>query len=189
VGLSGLSASVNIQPGAGRVGITAQGLDFVGTAGGAGTKSEVTSVRARSSIGGGGVVTIVRQFYAKDILPGGGGATITDALGMDIGDQGAVSGTATVYGLRIQNQTVATNKRPLWVAGASVNANHHSAHEPNLQLFSLTGAFGGGLGVLGIANAGTVPSTNPGGGGVLYAQAGALKWRGSSGTVTTIAAA
>jgi hypothetical protein len=42
---------------------------------------------------------------------------------------------------------------------------------------------------MGIANAGTVPTTNPAGGGVLYAQAGALKWRGSAGTVTTIAAA
>jgi hypothetical protein len=43
--------------------------------------------------------------------------------------------------------------------------------------------------VIGIANAATVPSANPSGGGVLYAEAGALKWRGSGGTVTTIAAA
>ncbi|MGW2721426.1 glycosyl hydrolase family 28-related protein [Streptomyces sp. NPDC001492] len=47
---------------------------------------------------------------------------------------------------------------------------------------------GGGTGaILGITNAAVVPTTNPAGGGVLYAQAGALKWRGSSGTVTTIA--
>jgi len=50
-------------------------------------------------------------------------------------------------------------------------------------------AFGSGVGVVGLANAGTVPTTNPSGGGVLYAEAGALKWRGSSGTVTTIAVA
>jgi hypothetical protein len=47
--------------------------------------------------------------------------------------------------------------------------------------------FGSGAGVFGVADANTNPSTNPTGGGVLYAQAGALKWRGSSGTVTTIA--
>lgn len=41
--------------------------------------------------------------------------------------------------------------------------------------------------VIYIANAGTVPSTNPSGGGVLYVEGGALKYRGSSGTVTTIA--
>lgn len=48
---------------------------------------------------------------------------------------------------------------------------------------------GGGQTVLAIQDATTVPSTNPTGGGVLYSEAGALKWRGSSGTVTTIAPA
>jgi hypothetical protein len=33
----------------------------------------------------------------------------------------------------------------------------------------------------------TAPSANPSGGGVLYVEGGALKYRGSSGTVTTIA--
>jgi hypothetical protein len=50
-----------------------------------------------------------------------------------------------------------------------------------------TGSFGGGAGVINIANAGTVPSSNPTGGGILYVESGALKFRGSSGTVTTIA--
>ena len=44
-------------------------------------------------------------------------------------------------------------------------------------------------GVTTIANATTVPSTNPTGGGFLYSEGGALKWRGSSGTVSTIAPA
>jgi hypothetical protein len=41
--------------------------------------------------------------------------------------------------------------------------------------------------VIYIANAATVPASNPSGGGVLYVEGGALKYRGSSGTVTTIA--
>lgn len=41
---------------------------------------------------------------------------------------------------------------------------------------------------LHLANA-TVPTANPTGGGVLYVEAGALKYRGSSGTITTIAVA
>lgn len=49
------------------------------------------------------------------------------------------------------------------------------------------GSFGSGALVCFIANATTAPSTNPTGGGILYCQAGALKYRGSSGTVTTIA--
>jgi hypothetical protein len=47
--------------------------------------------------------------------------------------------------------------------------------------------FGGGVKVVGLANATTAPASNPTGGGVLYVEAGALKYRGSSGTVTTIA--
>jgi len=42
--------------------------------------------------------------------------------------------------------------------------------------------------VLGLANA-TAPSTSPAGIGQLYVESGALKFRGSSGTITTIAAA
>lgn len=49
-------------------------------------------------------------------------------------------------------------------------------------------SFGGGLGIIFIANA-TAPSSNPTGGGILYVESGALKYRGSSGTITTIAPA
>ena len=48
-------------------------------------------------------------------------------------------------------------------------------------------AFGSGVLVIGISNATTAPSSTPTGGGVLYCQAGALKFKGSSGTITTIA--
>jgi hypothetical protein len=48
-------------------------------------------------------------------------------------------------------------------------------------------SFGSGSGVIAIVNATAVPSVNPTGGGVLYVESGALKYRGSSGTVTTIA--
>jgi len=55
--------------------------------------------------------------------------------------------------------------------------------------FNTTNQFGSGAGVLGIKNAATVPTTNPTAGGVMYVEGGALKFRGSSGTVTTIASA
>lgn len=41
----------------------------------------------------------------------------------------------------------------------------------------------------GIANATTIPPTNPAGGCVLYVEGGALKYRSSSDAVTTIAPA
>ena len=53
--------------------------------------------------------------------------------------------------------------------------------------FGSSGSFGGGVGVMFIANGTTVPTSNPTGGGILYVESGALKYRGSSGTITTIA--
>lgn len=50
-------------------------------------------------------------------------------------------------------------------------------------------SLGSGSGVVGLNNATTAPTSNPTGGGILYAEGGALKWRGSSGTITTIAPA
>ncbi|WP_416972533.1 hypothetical protein [Streptomyces sp. 4F14] len=59
-----------------------------------------------------------------------------------------------------------------------------------VQIGSVTPSIGGGAGgVLGLTNATTVPASNPVGGGVLYAEGGALKWRGPNGTVTTLAPA
>jgi hypothetical protein len=49
--------------------------------------------------------------------------------------------------------------------------------------------FGGGQGVIAIANASVAPTVNPAGGGILYVEDGALKYRGANGTVTTIAPA
>jgi hypothetical protein len=52
-----------------------------------------------------------------------------------------------------------------------------------------TSQFGNGKGVIAIANASVAPSVNPAGGGILYVEDGALKYRGSNGTVTVIAPA
>lgn len=59
----------------------------------------------------------------------------------------------------------------------------------NISMHSATPSYGGGVGVTFIKNAATVPASNPTGGGILYVEAGALKYRGTSGTVTTIAVA
>jgi hypothetical protein len=51
------------------------------------------------------------------------------------------------------------------------------------------GKFGAGQGAIVIANASVAPTVNVAGAGILYVQDGALKYRGSSGTVTVIAPA
>jgi len=64
-----------------------------------------------------------------------------------------------------------------------------SGGSKNIQFASATVSAGGGNGVIGITNATTAPTTNPSNGGILYVEAGALKYRGSSGTITTLGAA
>jgi hypothetical protein len=59
----------------------------------------------------------------------------------------------------------------------------------NISLLSSIGSFGNGSAVIFIANVNVIPSTNPINGGILYVDSGALKYRGSSGTVSTIAPA
>lgn len=63
-----------------------------------------------------------------------------------------------------------------------------NVNTPALTSFGINGApdLGGGVGVLAIKTAGTLPNANPVGGGVIYVDAGALKYRGSGGTVTTL---
>src|SRR4051794_29812543 len=58
-----------------------------------------------------------------------------------------------------------------------------------LKEASQFGKFGAGQGAIVIANASVAPTANVAGAGVLYVQDGALKYRGSSGTVTVIAPA
>lgn len=84
-----------------------------------------------------------------------------------------------------------TNRFQFYDAGVGTTTadNHGNRFRSNSQFGSVTGAFGTGDGVIGIANATTAPSTNPAGGGVLYVTGGALTYRGSAGTVTTIALA
>jgi hypothetical protein len=55
--------------------------------------------------------------------------------------------------------------------------------------FRTTSQFGGGQGVIAIANASVAPSVNPASGGIFYVEDGALKYRGLNGTVTVIAPA
>ncbi|MDO8615532.1 MAG: hypothetical protein Q7T33_07305 [Dehalococcoidia bacterium] len=109
--------------------------------------------------------------------------------GVNIENQGHAR-IQTAYGVRIAALSLATvAMQPFRDEGSTAGDAHGNRFRSNTQFGSLTGAFGAGDGVIGIANRTVVPSTNPAGGGVLYAEAGALKWRGSAGTVTTLAAA
>jgi len=121
----------------------------------------------------------------------GSGFTLTDAYTFYARSaQGALATVTRSYGFYCEGLTKGTNRFPFYDAGLPVTGDGHgNRFRSNTQFGSTTGSFGGGDGVIGIANATVVPATNPTGGGVLYASGGALYWRGSLGTVTQIAPA
>jgi hypothetical protein len=123
---------------------------------------------------------------------------------------GQTSSSSSVYRIETNNATdnrfgmnvggvltgalqATSNEMKLLAAGASgvltfqTNANERARFDTagNL-LVGMTATATSSAKTLHLANA-TVPTANPTGGGVLYVEAGALKYRGSSGTITTIA--
>jgi len=59
----------------------------------------------------------------------------------------------------------------------------------NIAVCTSSPSYGGGDGIIMIGNVNSAPGSNPSGGGILYVDSGALKYRGSSGTVSTMAIA
>lgn len=99
---------------------------------------------------------------------------------------------ATAYGAAIDAGVCRDSTETVGIMASSTLTGSGGALG-NLRLKNLKvgggGGAGGGAGVIEMNDATTVPSSNPASGGVLYVEGGALKYRGSSGTVTTIAPA
>ena len=126
-----------------------------------------------------------------------GALAIGDMHNLDLPGVVAIGANITIntlYGCRIREPSIVsatvTNRRGLQEEGTlGAGNNHGNRLYSNTQFGSLSGAFGGGDGVIGIANRRAAPTSDPSGGGVLYVESGALKYRGSGGAVTTIAPA
>lgn len=96
----------------------------------------------------------------------------------------------------ISNGTITTTVQPQFIGTSSAHDLKLLAGNANRMTIATNGNVGIGVNawgasavsVLGITN-GTAPTTSPAGMGQLWVEAGALKFRGSSGTVTTLAPA
>lgn len=118
-------------------------------------------------------------------------AITTAFYGFYVVDPNITAGAAvgTIYGLLVKPQKVTgvTTAYGLYMAGtADLNYIANSLSLGNIAASMPAGLTGPAL-VLG--NCTAAPTGNPTSGGTLYSEAGALKWRGSSGTVTTLAVA
>lgn len=185
-----LNAAPSTSAGSGTSGHSVDGLFFVGTGSGAGSYSRVAGVLSRVGvISLTGTVTNLESFFANTPLIFGGSPTITNLAAYRSSYAGNSNAGLVAGFLQDTAITSGTNRHPFREVGSTAGDAHGNRFPSNTQFGSTTGAFGGGAGVIGIANATTVPTSNPSGGGVLYVSAGALIYRGSAGTTTTIAAA
>lgn len=82
-----------------------------------------------------------------------------------------------------------TGSNTLYISNSDTTTPLIYGHFTNKNIGFNLKSFGSATGVIAIGNATAVPSTNPTGGGIIYVESGALKYRGSSGTVTTLASA
>lgn len=112
------------------------------------------------------------------LIVAGGASGLTGGTGLKGGVQVSLASNtnAPVDMPMVEVAEVIAGQRVLALAfGAAITATQMPVNTGDLVAF--------------IANAAAVPTANPVGGGVLYVDAGALKYRGPSGTVTPLAAA
>jgi hypothetical protein len=147
-------------------------------------------VRNNGNFGAGGLITSTTGFINNDLTGSSSiGFVIRGAAGQsaDLQEWQNSGGTAIA---NVSSTGTITSTQYLKSLGFRALSDDSvvfvSAGSRNLQLFSATSSVGGGNGVLGIANATTAPTSNPTGGGVLYVDGGALKYRGTSGSAATI---
>ncbi len=145
--------------------------------GNGGTTSTLEGLNFNGSVGTGHTVNTVNyiHLYAPTV---NGTLTTLNALKIDAGNSIFNDGQGD-YDLRAEGDTL---EYMLFLEGnaASENIALLATGAPNWQSMD-RGIF--------IGNATTIPTGNPSSGGFLYVESGALKYRGSSGTVTPVAAA
>jgi hypothetical protein len=131
-----------------------------------------TAFTLKALTSGGGSNKTLMQFDSSNVLNIGGTNAQSEQASTTY-----INASGTVYGLigsttmlRINSSGVGT----YYTANMGLSGN--STSFPDVA---------SGVGVFGVGNCNTAPSATPTGGGVLYAEAGAGKWKGSSGTVTT----
>lgn len=158
---------------------------------GASIDNPLTIKRSTGKIG---IAGVTAANIGADLDVGAGNATVSVRLNRGSNASFVASYVLNTSGTdqwSLQMRNDSTNQFHLRdsVNGKSALVATQNANVPSLSLLSSGASYGGGIGVIFIANDNTDPTTNPTGGGILYVSAGALKYRGSSGTVTTIASA
>lgn len=162
------------------------------------------TINAVLTIGAGGsIVDADGSTWDQNVLRLSSSGAVGDALLFKVGasDRAYISANSSnkaIFGLHTTGPTNPTSlllqdgAAVLGFEGLGFNTllPHVQVDTSGVAITGLTApSYGGGSLVMFLSEALSVPSSNPTGGGILYVQSGALKYRGTSGTVTTVAAA
>ncbi|MCU1500580.1 MAG: hypothetical protein JWM47_4533 [Acidimicrobiales bacterium] len=121
-----------------------------------------------------------------------GKSNTTGAANVAVGHNAGSTDGTTATSVGLSNTTLLGQNAQATVGRVVVLGSALTGERASLALGCVGSAtnLGSGVGALiALNNADTVPSANHPSGGQLYAEGGALKWRGSSGTVSTLAVA
>jgi hypothetical protein len=133
-----------------------------------------------------GAERVVARFYDSSVMAAGVGGGISFVGNAVTG--GGYFQFASIKGIKENATTADYSGALVFVTGSAANTQNEVARFDSVGNFGFGGtSFGGGTKVLFLANRTAAPTSNPAGGGILYVEAGALKYRGSSGTTSTIA--
>jgi hypothetical protein len=149
---------------------------------GGNTTTRAVTIDASSNVGLGVAPSAKLDVLANDatiaIFRGSGASSNDKRLTITSG------GAKVVFNISDNSNTATARAYEFQSAGSNVMTIDANAN----LLVGVAAAGTSAAKVLGLANA-TAPTTSPAGMGQLYVEAGVLKYRGSSGTITTIAAA
>lgn len=153
-------------------------------------------------VNGGGNTKMLRGANVRERTGSTASPTILLSNGVIVDD--ASTQTATIRPTAIGNKALAVqslsgqtaNVMEIQNSSATAIAYFNQFHQfftssdvrvgTNLQVGGLSGTFGSGTGVMGVSNATVVPTANPSGGVVGYAEGGVFKIREPSGTITPV---
>jgi hypothetical protein len=140
----------------------------------------------RSSSG----LTVTGTLAVSDIVPKTGESTLHIIAGVTITGDLTITGDVVADHSVLDNLTADDHTQYLLTnptrSTSGLTCDGTFSTMDNLGVGTID-QFGAGIGIVGLADAATIPSEDPTGGGCLYSIGGALIWRGSAGTTTLIA--
>ena len=181
-------------------------FDAAGSTSGANPIDHLIGFQSRPTHGGSGLMTRLQGFGSLMATNG----PVTAAAGFYMYDTVGTGAVTNQFGLYMEAMTKGSaNNFAIWVDGnnpsvfggpvfpkttgstnlGDASLKWNSTFTYNLLVGNSAPSLGGSAGTMFLSNAAAIPSSNPVGGIVIYAEAGAGKARGTSGTITTWAPA